>query len=273
MTIVEQQAKGEGGNINIRTSGNSVILNNNSEISSRSQGLGNAGSILIDSSGTIRLTDSEISTLSQQASGGEITILGSIIRFRGDSDLRTNVNSGIGGGGDIFLQANSIILYDDSDIFAFAKDGRGGNIILNTPVFFGEGYQDIRKTRDTDSLDNNNQVNLDASGTISGSIIVPDLTFIRNSLTELPTNIIDPDQLIANTCVIPNSQQAGTFIITGSGALPERPGNTNSSYYSTGSIQTIPNQDNSSPTNLQIVEPQGVFKLPDGRIILSRRCS
>ncbi len=273
LTIVEQQAIGEGGNINIRTSGNSVNLNNRSQISSRSQGVGNAGNIFIDSLGSIRLNDSDISTTSEQASGGEIRIFGSIMRFRGDSDISTNVNSGIGGGGDILLNANSIILYDDSDIFAFAQDGQGGNIILNTPVFFGEGYQRIRNQQNTDNLDNNNQVNLDASGAISGSIVAPDLTFIRNSLTELPSNIINTEQLIANTCVVPNPNQTGTFIITGSGGLPERPGNTNRSYYSTGSIQTLPNQDNASPSDSQIVEPQGVFKLPDGRRILSRRCS
>ncbi|MEL4897156.1 two-partner secretion domain-containing protein [Crocosphaera sp. Alani8] len=273
VTIVDEQARGNGGNINIKTSGNSITLNNGSQISSLSQGLGDAGSIVVNSSGIIQLKDSEISTSSQETSGGKISISGSVIRFRGDSDLRTNVNSGIGGGGNIFLQANSIILYDDSDIFAFAKDGQGGNIILNTPIFFGEAYQAIRKVRDTRDLDNNNRVDLDASGAISGSIIVPDLTFIRNSLTELPIKILDPDQLIANTCVVPNSQQAGTFIITGSGGLPEKPGNTSSSYYSTGSIQNIPDQEDVTPTNLQIIEPQGVFKLPDGRLILSRKCS
>ncbi len=272
-TTVEPNATGQGGNINIETTGNSVTLNNRSQISSRSQGEGDAGNINISSQGQITLNNSDITTASDQASGGEITISGSNILLQGDSDVRTNVNSGAGGGGNINFFANVILAFDDSDILAFARDGRGGNITLNTPIFFGDGFQEISSRINVDNLDGNNRVDVNASGAISGSIIVPDITFIRNSLTELPQNIIDTENLIANSCVVPNRSQTGTFIITGSGGLPVRPGDVSGSTYSTGEVRTLEDDNNQywQPGD-SIVEPQGVYRLPNGKLVLSREC-
>lgn len=166
-------------------------------------------------------------------------------------------------------------MYDDSDILAFARDGQGGNIIFSTPIFFGEGFQSTTGKTSPDNLDNNGRVDINASGAISGTIILPDLSFIRNSLIELPENLIDTDSLIANSCVVPNRRQTGTFVITGAGGLPARPGDASASSYSTGTVRTIPDESSSSRSwqpGDAIVEPQGVYRLPDGRLVLSREC-
>ena len=274
-TTIGSNGIGKGGNITLKTSSNSLFLNNLSEISSRSQGQGDAGNISIDSRGAVILNNSDITTSSDQASGGEININASTIQLRGDSDIRTNVNNGAGGGGDINLFAEAILVFDDSDILAFARDGEGGNITLNTPVFFGDGFQQVSSDINVDNLDGNNRVDVNASGAISGLIIVPDLNFIRNSLTELPQDIVDTDNLIANSCVVPNRSQTGTFIITGSGGLPVRPGDVSSSTYSTGEVRTLEGKENSNgswqPEN-SIIEPQGVYRLPSGKLVLSREC-
>lgn len=60
------------------------------------------------------------------------------IQLWGDSDILTNINSGEGEGGNINLTADSIVVFDDSDIFVFAEDGQGGNITLDIPAFFAE---------------------------------------------------------------------------------------------------------------------------------------
>jgi filamentous hemagglutinin family protein len=272
-TTVNPNAIGRGGNITLQTTGNFLTLNNQSQISSLSQGQGNAGNILINSAGNVALTNSDISTSAEQASGGAITITASNLRLNGDSNLRTNVASGAGGGGDITLTAGSILAFGDSDILAFARDGKGGNITINTPIFFAEGFQPI--PQDPNSLNGNNRVDINASGAVSGIITLPDLSFIPNSLIDLPENLIDTDNLIANSCVVPNRQKAGTFVITGSGGLPLRPGDASMSSYSTGTVRAVPDKPASSrswqPGN-PIIEPQGLYRLSNGQLVLSREC-
>jgi filamentous hemagglutinin family protein len=264
---------GIGGNIILNTG--SLNLNARAQITARSQGQSNAGTITINANGTIDSTNSDITTSAEQASGGAINLTAQNIRLRGDSDIRTNVNVGAGGGGDITLTADSILAYDDSDILAFARDGIGGNITLGTPVFFGSQFQSAPEGTDPDSLDGNNRVDINASGAVGGVISLPDLTFIQNNLTELPANVINTEDLIANSCVVPNRQQAGTFIITGSGGLPVRPGDASISTYPTGEVRTVPNEESSRSWTIgdPIVEPQGVYRLPNGQLVMSRECS
>jgi filamentous hemagglutinin family protein len=212
-----------------------------------------------------------------QSSGGAINITAGEIRLRGDSDIRTDVSSGTGGGGNINLTANSIVAFDDSDILAFARDGRGGNITLNTPAFFGSNYQDSSSVTDPNSLDGNNRVDINASGAVSGIITVPDVSFIENSLTNLPQNIIDTDSLIASSCIARRARETGSFVITGNDSLPTRPGVPGSSSYATGTVQTIPSanvdDDRSWKKGDPIIEPTGVYRLPNGQLVMSRECS
>jgi filamentous hemagglutinin family protein len=275
ITAVNPGASGRGGNITLQTRGNSLTLKDGSQISSRSQGQGKAGNIEVNSSGRVSLSDSDITTSSEQTSGGAITINAQDIRLEGDSDIRTNVASGVGGGGDINLKGASILVYGDSDILAFARDGQGGNITLDTPVFFGERFQVSPSGIDPNTLDNNGRVDINASGAVSGTITLPDLNFIRNSLTDLPENLIDTENLIANSCVARNQAKAGTFVMTGSGGLPVRPGDASVSPYPTGTVRRVP-PSGVPPRAWQpgdpIVEPQGAYRLANGKLVLSREC-
>jgi len=200
----------------------------------------------------------------------------------GDSDIISNVASGADNGGNINLTADSILAFDDSDILAFARDGRGGDITLNTRVFFGENYRPAPKGTDPNTLENNNQVDVNASGAVNGVITTPDVSFIQNSLTELPENQIDTDSLLASSCIVRRNQPTrGSFTITGTGGFPQRPGDAQMSTFPTVDIETLPND--STPTNTNpnrpwqkgdpIVEPQGVYRLPNGKLVMSRECS
>ncbi|MGB3653914.1 MAG: hypothetical protein WBA41_22250, partial [Rivularia sp. (in: cyanobacteria)] len=273
-----------GGNIKIRAE--SLSISNGAQISAESGGQGGAGNITIDLEGALRTTNGSIITTAEQSSGGAINITAKDIRLFGDSDIATNVFSGAGGGGDITLNANTIIALDDSDIFSFASDGKGGNITFNTEAFFSKPlYRPNSPTTDAttlEELDNNNRVDVNASGAVSGTVIgVPDTTFIQDNLTELPDNQIDTNTIIANSCVVRSNQQNGTFLITGSGGLPINPSDAPLSSYSTGSIRSIPSNPEKSPASStspnwkigdSVVEPQGVYKLPNGQLVLSREC-
>jgi filamentous hemagglutinin family protein len=270
---VSTSGRGKAGELKINA--NSFNLNNDAFIASRSESAFDAGDITLNIANSLQATDSEISTSSTQSSGGNLTIAAGNIELRGNSDLTTNVESGAGGGGNITLTADSIIAFENSDIFAFARDGRGGNITLNTPAFFAENFTLNSLTSNPNILDENNRADVNATGAVSGSVSIPDVSFIQNSLTELPNNSLDTDELVANSCVVPAGDRGrGTFIITGGESLPVRPGDNLPSKYPTGEVRNVPeNNDSSWQPGDPIIEPQGVYRLTNGKLVLSRECN
>lgn len=282
-TAVERRARGQGGSIVIQTT--DLNLTNGARVAANSnQESRNAGNIAINASGRVDLSDSDVTTsAAARAAGGAIDITAARVELR-DGDIRTNVSSGAGGGGNITIAADSILAFDDSDILAFAADGRGGNITLDTSAFLGENYQPAPADADPKTLDGNDRVDVNASGAIAGVITLPDQTFIQNSLSELPDVPVDPDQLIANSCIARNPNQEGNFTITGAGGLPMRPETVTVSPFPTGTVQDLPATSNPASTanandeyqwqsGDPIVEPQGVYRLPNGRLVMSRECS
>lgn len=277
--------QGRGGNIDIEA--DSVRLSENSQILASSLGTGEAGNITLQVKGRFSARDSEIGTAAFQSSGGNVRMTAKTIRLSGNSNITTYVLSGEGGGGEIALTADSILALADSDILSFARDGKGGNVTLKTPAFFGQNYRPAPPGTDPATLEGNDRVDINASGAVSGVISLPDTTFIQNGLTQLPQNIIDTSRLLANSCIVRSHQQAGTFFITGSGGLPEQPGDAPVSNYATGSVRSLPAdqpRQNVKPGNASvaqrpqwqlgdpIVEPQGVYQLPNGQWVMSREC-
>ncbi|NEO30971.1 MAG: filamentous hemagglutinin N-terminal domain-containing protein [Symploca sp. SIO3C6] len=278
---VQLGARGKGGGIEIETG--LLSITNGAVINTSTLGEGNAGDILITVEGKLSADDSNITTQALVFAGGAIEIDAGDIRLFGDSDIRTNVAIGTEGGGNITLTADSIIAFDDSDILAFARDGAGGNITFNTPAFFGENYRPAPEGTNPATLDGNNRVDINASGRIDGVITLPDVSFIQNSLTDLQEALVNPDSLIAGSCIIPTNEQQGSLYITGAGGLPTRPGDVSVAPYPTGIVKPIGNSSDSpnsvSRTNRRwqkgdpIIEPTGVYQLPDGRLVMGRECS
>ncbi|MEB3357397.1 MAG: filamentous hemagglutinin N-terminal domain-containing protein [Synechococcales bacterium] len=285
---VGERANGDGGDITIRAG--EVMLRERSPISAQSLRTlaepiptsatndirGNAGNVLIVVDNILFIQDSDITTQANAFAGGAITIRAGDIRLIGDGDIQTSVQNGIAGGGDITLAADSIIAFDDSDILAFAADGRGGNINVDTARFFGEGFTFDSLDANPEGLDGNDRVDINATGAFSGTVTLPNVSFIQNSLAGLPTGLIDTDALIANSCIVRNPNGSSTLIITGPDGLPNRPIDLEPSTFSTGDVQTIPDDADEVDSGWQpgdpIIEPQGVYQLPDGELILSHEC-
>jgi len=278
--FTRSKGSGDAGNFTIDTG--RLVVQGGAVISSTSLGEGTSGNIDITARETLQADDGTISTSTSRSSGGAIAIKARNIRLVGDSDIRSNVASGADNGGNVTLTADSILAFDDSDILAFARDGRGGDITLNTPAFFGENYRRAPSGTDPSRLDNNNQVDINATGAFSGIITIPDVSFIQNSLIELPENQIDTDSILVNSCIVRRNQPTrGSFTITGTGGLPQRPGDAQTSSFPTVDVETLPSDGTSSNTNPNrswqkgdpIVEPQDVYRLPNGKLVLSRECS
>ncbi|HEY9661810.1 MAG TPA: hypothetical protein V6C65_25420, partial [Allocoleopsis sp.] len=296
-------SRGRGGSITLHTT--TLNLGSGAAISSASRGSDQAGNVRIQATETLEADHGNITTSATNAAGGAITITGGNIhlsdnstirtdvgrgtanggnvtvtandvRLRGNSDIQTRVAQGQGNGGDIVVQANSIIAFDDSDIISNAPN-QGGDITLDTPVFFGSGYQSDASA--DGNPDGNDRVDLDASGAVSsGAVQTPNTDFIQNSLADLAETVVDADSLIANSCIV-RTNEGGTFLITGSGGLPpNRPGVAPLPPYPAGEVRTGNNESETEQEHSSwqpgdaIVEPQGVFRLTDGRLVMSREC-
>jgi len=275
-SVISSQASGIGdaGNLTINTG--TLTLQNGAGLFSSSFGQGRAGDITLNLRDSLNADNGSIQTLATQSTGGAITITAGNIRLRNDSDIVTSVLNGAGNGGNITLTAKSIIAFNDSDVLAFARNGNGGNITFNTPAFFGQNYRPVPPGTDPLTLDRNNRVDINASGAVSGIITIPDTTFIQNSLTQLSQSLIDPNTLLANSCIVRNREQNGSFKITGSGGLPYRPGDVPIASFPTGEVRSLPSTQTKNNRPWQpgdpIVEPQGIYRLPSGKLVMSREC-
>lgn len=262
-------SSGQGGEITIDT--NNLTLTDRATISSASrsdQQDGNAGDIRITATGALQANNGDIVTTANSSSGGDITLTGGNIRLRGGSDIRTNSQIN---GGNITVNADSLIAYDDSDIIAAAAESRGGNINFGNTIAFFENYDSEAVDADAATLEDNNRADINATGNTPGIISLPDTSFIQNSLSDLPTNSIDTDQLLANSCIARRTD-GSTFLFTGRGSLPERPG-AQQSEYPTGEVRAIPQSESRDwRQGDPFVEPQGAYRLPNGQVILSREC-
>ncbi|MDJ0616777.1 MAG: filamentous hemagglutinin N-terminal domain-containing protein [Calothrix sp. MO_192.B10] len=255
-------------------------IKNGGQINARAFRNGNAGNININVDNLLNMKTGDISTVSTQSSGGNIQVKAGNIRLFEDSDITTFVRAGTGSGGNINLTANTILALEDSDIFSFSGNGKGGDITFNTAGFFSQPlFRPTPPTTDANALfalDGNSRVDVNASGAVSGAITgVPNITFIEESLTDLPNNQIDPNTLIANSCINRTANQNSTFFITGKGGIPIRPDDASLPNYSTGSIRSLSTANSRRPWKIgdPVVEPTGVYKLPNGKLILSRECS
>ncbi len=78
--------------------------------------------------------------------------------------------------------------------------------------------------------------------------------------------------------MVRSNQRNGTFFITGGEGFPYRPGDAVPSRYSAVEVQPVANETSlTNPTRRwkigdRIVEPTGVYRLENGRRILSREC-
>ncbi|MBE9066990.1 filamentous hemagglutinin N-terminal domain-containing protein [Leptolyngbya cf. ectocarpi LEGE 11479] len=253
-----------------------------SEIVAAAEGTGDAGQLNLSAPLLLIRDGGNVRTNSLQTSGGQIIIQADVVQLLGDGDIVTAVDQGEGTGGNILIEGDAVVATGDSDILAFANEGIGGNITL--PAFFGDNIQpneEITSLEDLNALDKNGRVNVNATGQIaSGTITFPDVSFIENSLTELPDAPIDTAALVASSCIAPVAQQgSGRLVVTGSDNIPQQPGSSGIATITTGTVRNVSNETAASETEDSwaigdpISEPQAFYELTDGRTVLSRQCS
>jgi filamentous hemagglutinin family protein len=241
------------------------LLQAESNVSVRSFNDGAAGNIVL-STGELTLSDrGQIIAESSTVNGGNITlILRDLLLLRNNSVISTTAGTAQegGNGGNITITVPFIIAIpaENSDIAADAFEGTGGNVSITARGIFGIEPRSQR----TPLSDITASSELGVSGVVTIDSL--DTGFIENSLTSLADTIIDTATLTAGSCIARSDESLGSFAITGSGGLPQRPGDSGISSYPTGTVRAA-----AEPT-ATLQEPDGVYQLPDGRLVLSRKC-
>jgi filamentous hemagglutinin family protein len=221
--------KGDGGNINITTSGDISIsgntpqltdpitpISNQSSILSSNFGQGKTGDILLGSD-RLTLNEGTILATSGEGKGGNVQLTNrDLLLLRNSSFIATSSASTDrnGNGGNISINSPLIIaLPGNNDIAADAVGGNGGKLDIASQGLFGIKYrpkgQESDFTNDITSSSTFGQsgiVNISTPGSDPGK-----------DSTVLPTVPTDASNQIAQTC---NASRENKFIIAGRGGLP-----------------------------------------------------
>ena len=200
-----ETSTGDAGNINLTA--DLLSVTNNAQVSTNSEGLGQAGTVTIETN-RLEANRGNITATSLQTGGGNLFLNVDDLLLSNQSLISTSVLDSTGGGGDITINSDFIFVRENSNIRANAVFGAGGNIQINTDTIF---------------------IAPDSAITASSEFGVDGLVTINNpdndnsaALLELPKDTTDPSQQIAEGCAWVRNN---SFIVTGRGGTPKNPTN------------------------------------------------
>ncbi|ELS33356.1 MULTISPECIES: filamentous hemagglutinin N-terminal domain-containing protein [Pseudanabaena] len=204
--------KSDAGSVNIV--GDRLDVLNGAEISVSNTGGGNAGNLSVSAS-RVQL-DYGGSLRSEVSAGdrGNISINTNVLLLRHGSQISTNA-TGNATGGNINIKGAFIVAVpsENSDITANALRGAGGNINITTQGLFGLKFRP--------QLTPESDITASSQFGLSGTVNINNLAFTPTAgLIQLPSNIDDPSQRIAQGC---RTYGNSRFVATGRGGLPENP--------------------------------------------------
>ena len=264
---LEIEIVGPGGNLTIYTG--ELTVKDGAQVSVNSNTSGNAGNLVVGAGSIFLNNEGKLTANSDAAQGGNITLqVKDLLLARHNSEISAQSFGTNSVDGNINIDARAIIAIPSENSDIIARSTNRGNIDITAKGLFGFEFRE-QLTPESD---------ITATGRITSNL--PD-TDISQELAQLPSEILDTDSLLANSCIVRRNQPTrGSLTITGTGGLPQRPGDAQMSSYPTVDIETLPSD--STPTNTNpnrpwqkgdpIVEPQGVYRLPNGKLVLSREC-
>ena len=275
---------GDAGNIELNAT-NDIILSNGTSLSTRTVSFGSAGTIQIKAN-SLTLDNSSIKAsneasnlpLESNSASGELEVFAGNINLdlaenlilQDDSTISAEA-SGDANGGNIDIGAKFIVAFPakntGSDIIANADEGQGGVINIEAESIFGiqennplvPFSNDINASSNVDGLD----------GTVS--ITTSNVDAIQQAV-ELPSNVIDVNELAARTCSSDGAQASTLTVKNTARNPPSIQPFSSENIYLNGKIVFSPAtlEDNSitDEHNNKIVPAQGVVVKEDGQIAL-----
>ncbi|QIR41338.1 filamentous hemagglutinin N-terminal domain-containing protein [Tolypothrix sp. PCC 7910] len=281
VSSVEEGANGKGGDIDIAS--NRLTLLDGAAIQSASFGSGDAGNIKINANFLEILgKDSAIASVTNVGNGGNIILeIGDLLLLRRGAFISTTAGRAQAGGngGNITINSPFIVAVpnEDSDIFANAFTGKGGNINIGTQAIFGIAARP--KPTNQSDITASSQLGVQGQIIFTQPQIQP-----PQKLIELPTGLVDATTKFAQTCPRgTNAKPLGSFVVTGRGSLPPNSFEPLTGTTSLSPLATLDGENADTKQRIvetdaqmqvyegnssQIVEAQGFVKTADGKIML-----
>ncbi|WP_019503291.1 filamentous hemagglutinin N-terminal domain-containing protein [Pleurocapsa sp. PCC 7319] len=215
---------GAAGSLTIEA--NSIEVNNGIISAANANGVGgelevNANSLTLENGASILAE-----TTANTGTGGVINLnIDGTLQMRDNSLISSQATEGATGG-NIDINTEFIVAFPNqiagngSDIIASAVEGDGGNINITAESLLGIKEGMAIEGNQTNDIDASSEFSLDGSITIN----TPDINPIQGA-TELPTNIVVPEETVAQACRANREIAAKNGLnITGKGGIPAEPG-------------------------------------------------
>jgi filamentous hemagglutinin family protein len=215
----------------VKITANNLLVHDQAEITVSNTGMGDAGNLRINAKNIVLDHHGSLRSEVKGGSQGNIIIqVDDTLVLRRNSNITTNA-SGSSTGGNISITADSIVAVpgENSDIFANAVLGSGGNIQITAQGIFGLTFR-AQPTGESD-------ITASSQYGVNGTVDINNVGVDPNSgLIELPSNVTDPSQKIASGCA---ENQSSSFIATGRGGIPENPSSDIGSVHAWSDLRDI----------------------------------
>ncbi len=230
-----------------------IHLTQGAMISAESTGNIPAGTIEIQARELLLEGESRITTESNEADGGPISIDGQTIVLR-DSMITTSVLGLSGDGGNININADALVLQDGFiQGNTTAPTARGGDIFIDTDVLVASyGLLEVGGTERLTFQPGSgrNVIQAAAAGGAHGTIAItsPELD-IGGALIPLSTYFADTSRLISDPCVAATGQTNSSLIQRGRGGLPAGPEQPAAVFFGGERLDRLLEPDAGQPVN------------------------
>ena len=247
-----------------------LTVTNGGEVTVEHEGTGNAGGLQINVDRLNLDSGGRINATTAFGFGGNVEInVGESLQLQGGAQINVEALGDIGDGGNLAINADTVVALENSDIVANAVGGNGGNININTRGIFGTQFRN--------SLTPESDITASSRSGVAGTVEIntPD-TDPTSGLVNLNQNIVDVASLVgADVC---SQGKESEFTITGRGGLPPNPANALSNPStlidwatrgeSLGKKISAANSGERSQTPTQIIEATGWVVNADGSVEL-----
>ncbi|MBE8996649.1 S-layer family protein [Nostoc sp. LEGE 12447] len=220
-TSAQPNSTGDAGDLTITT--NTLLVRDGARVSVQSSGTGTAGNMTVNAN-FIRLNNNALLSANTRNVQVEpnleqatISINSKILAMSSNSNIRTNAIGENVIGGNINIDTYFLVADQNSDISANSTNFRGGNIRINAQGIFGTQLRDLPSEQTSDITATG--VSREFSGNVEITTSDVDPSW---GLAQLPTNLVDASQQIAQGCT-PRGEQTSSFVTTGRGGLPDNP--------------------------------------------------